>query len=226
MVLSIRTYSKSGVSVKVWKSHSLTPECDHNVENGRELQPICRTRPAGHASVTLPAIHKIAFTNSRLSTALHPSVPAREMIVDPAPLLVCSRQSYLDSLESELQIKGKSCMQTAPKPAGRSRAKKRLPRVPMPAFLRPWIETAPSGYLVTYKSKPILKMNGAGRTVRGAAGLSHGACHAKSLHHRTLCACASGLLRQRQTIGDVSSAIYGTAARSMVNLIFRSDSVL
>jgi integrase len=57
-------------------------------------------------------------------------------------------------------------------PPGRPRTKKRRPRVPMPAFLRPWIETVPSGHLVTYKSKPILKINGAWRAAREAAGLS------------------------------------------------------
>ncbi|AQS84960.1 MAG: tyrosine-type recombinase/integrase [Acetobacter aceti] len=44
-------------------------------------------------------------------------------------------------------------------PPGRARTKKRRPRIPMPEFLRSWIESVPSGHLVTYKDKPILKIN-------------------------------------------------------------------
>ena len=57
-------------------------------------------------------------------------------------------------------------------PTGRMQTKKRRPRIPIPNFLKSWIEDVPIGHLVTYKSKPIVKINGAWRAAREAACLS------------------------------------------------------
>ncbi|MFT9400752.1 tyrosine-type recombinase/integrase [Acetobacter sp.] len=141
-------------------------------------------------------------------------------------------------------------------PPGRPRTKKRRPRVPMPAFLRPWIETVSSGHLVTYKSKPILKINGAWRAAREAAGLSpeivpytvrhtmatelitRGVAEievASLMGHAMPNLRTTGryvhvrpdfLANARQAIEEVASAIDRVAARSMVNLNLRANSVL
>ncbi|MFS3137742.1 tyrosine-type recombinase/integrase [Gluconacetobacter sacchari] len=57
-------------------------------------------------------------------------------------------------------------------PPGRARTKKRRPRIPIPEFLRSWIESVPSGPLVTWKGKPIRKINGSWQAARESAGLS------------------------------------------------------
>lgn len=54
-------------------------------------------------------------------------------------------------------------------PPGRIQTKKRRPVLPLPDWLRPWIEAA-DGHLVTYRGKPVKKLAGAFQTMRGAAG--------------------------------------------------------
>jgi hypothetical protein len=46
-------------------------------------------------------------------------------------------------------------------PAGRRRTKKRRPVVPLAAAFRPWVE-ATAGHLVTYRDKPVRKINACG----------------------------------------------------------------
>jgi len=43
--------------------------------------------------------------------------------------------------------------------------------VPLPAFLRSWIIQAPSGPLVSFRGKPVAKINKCWREARDAAGL-------------------------------------------------------
>ncbi len=56
-------------------------------------------------------------------------------------------------------------------PAGRAQTKKRRPVVPMPDFLRPWIEQAPPGPLVRFRGKAVVKVNKAWREARDLAKL-------------------------------------------------------
>lgn len=56
-------------------------------------------------------------------------------------------------------------------PAGRAQTKKRRPVVPMPDFLRPWIEQAPPGPLVRFRGKAVQKVNKAWREARDEAKL-------------------------------------------------------
>ena len=56
-------------------------------------------------------------------------------------------------------------------PAGRAQTKKRRPVVPMPDFLRPWIEQAPAGPLVRFRGKAVQKVNKAWREARDCAKL-------------------------------------------------------
>ena len=55
-------------------------------------------------------------------------------------------------------------------PAGRRRTKKRRPVVPLAAAFRPWVE-ATAGHLVTYRDKPVRKINAVWRIARREAGL-------------------------------------------------------
>lgn len=77
MVLSIRTYSKSGVSARVWKSLSQTPECDQRRKRAWTAVHLPNTSGRSRQRAALPAIHKMASTNSRLSPPLRPGVPIR-----------------------------------------------------------------------------------------------------------------------------------------------------
>ncbi len=56
-------------------------------------------------------------------------------------------------------------------PPGRAQTKKRRPVVPMPDFLRPWIEQAPPGPLVQFRGHAVQKVNKAWREARDTAGL-------------------------------------------------------
>ncbi|GLV24173.1 hypothetical protein TomTYG45_06150 [Sphingobium sp. TomTYG45] len=56
-------------------------------------------------------------------------------------------------------------------PPGRVQNKKRRPILPIADFLRPWIASATHGHLVTWRGKPVQKINKTWRTVRDAAGL-------------------------------------------------------
>lgn len=54
-------------------------------------------------------------------------------------------------------------------PPGRIQTKKRRPVLPLPDWLRPWVEAA-EGHLVAYRGKPVKKIAGAFQTMRDAAG--------------------------------------------------------
>jgi len=56
-------------------------------------------------------------------------------------------------------------------PPGRVQTKKRRPVVPMPDFLRPWIEQAPPGPLVRFRGAGVIKVAKTWRDARSAAGL-------------------------------------------------------
>jgi len=56
-------------------------------------------------------------------------------------------------------------------PPGRAQTKKRRPVVPMPDFLLPWIIGTPSGPLVAYRGRAVVKVAKAWRVAREAAGL-------------------------------------------------------
>lgn len=56
-------------------------------------------------------------------------------------------------------------------PPSREQTKKRRPIVPIPDWLRPWIEAASDGPLVAYYGCPVRKVSKAFRTLREAAGL-------------------------------------------------------
>ncbi|MCG4273252.1 site-specific integrase [Acetobacter senegalensis] len=141
-------------------------------------------------------------------------------------------------------------------PPGRARTKKRRPRIPVPEFLRSWIESVPSGHLVTYKGNPILKINGAWRGARESAGLppeivpytvrhtmateliTRGVPEievASLMGHAMPNLRTTGryvhvrpdfLANAKQAIDEVASAIDRVAARSMVNFNMRANSVL
>ncbi len=55
-------------------------------------------------------------------------------------------------------------------PPGRIQTKKRRPILPMPNWLRPWIE-ASDGPLIAWRGKPVRKIAGAFQTMRDAAAL-------------------------------------------------------
>jgi len=55
-------------------------------------------------------------------------------------------------------------------PPGKARTKKRRPVVPIPDFLRPWIEAA-EGPVVAYRGRAVAKVNKTFRTIREEAGL-------------------------------------------------------
>jgi integrase len=59
-------------------------------------------------------------------------------------------------------------------PPGRTQTKKRRPVLPMPKWLRPWIETAHDGPLVAFRGKPVKKIAGAIQTQRDGAGFGPG----------------------------------------------------
>lgn len=57
-------------------------------------------------------------------------------------------------------------------PPSKTRTKKRRPVVPMPDFLRPWIEAA-DGPIVAWHGRPVRKISKTFRTIRAAAGLGY-----------------------------------------------------
>jgi len=59
----------------------------------------------------------------------------------------------------------------AQNPPGRPQTKKHRPTVPVPTFLRPWIEAAPAGPLVAWHGKPIKSFKTAWRKLRKEAKL-------------------------------------------------------
>ena len=54
-------------------------------------------------------------------------------------------------------------------PPGRRQAKKRRPKIPMAAWLLPFIESA-DGHVVSWRGRPVTKIAGAFQTVRESAG--------------------------------------------------------
>jgi len=56
-------------------------------------------------------------------------------------------------------------------PPGRKQTKKYRPTVRMPRQLRPTIERADDGYLITYRGQPLKSLKGGWRRLRDAAGL-------------------------------------------------------
>src|SRR5690606_38952534 len=57
IVLSIRTYSKSGVSASVWKSLSQTPACDQRRKRAWTAVHLPNTSGKSRQCAALPAIH-------------------------------------------------------------------------------------------------------------------------------------------------------------------------
>jgi len=70
----------------------------------------------------------------------------------------------------------------AQNPPGRRQTKKYRPVVPVCAFLAPWIESVPSGYLVTWRGKPIASFKTAWRALRRRAKLGQEVV-AKTIRH-------------------------------------------
>ena len=141
-------------------------------------------------------------------------------------------------------------------PPGRERTKKRRPRVPMPAFLRPWIESVPHGHLVTFNGKPIKKINGAWQHARELVGMPDEIVPYTVRHTMATELITRGvpeievaslmghampnlrttgryvhvrpdyLANAKQAIDEIASAIGRAATRPMVNSNMRASSVL
>lgn len=141
-------------------------------------------------------------------------------------------------------------------PPGRERTKKRRPRVPIAHFLRPFIEAAGPGPLITYHGKPIAKINKTWRTVRRNAGLPEEIVPYTIRHTMATQLITRGvpeievaallghsmpnlrttgryvhvqpdyLTNARKVIDEIASAIDRAATQSMVNLNMRAIRVL